>query len=152
MHVMRRIVWLFMLTVWLFVTVLISVQAWRAHNSHGWPTTGGIVIAFFETPNYRYFVGGKSYTGSYVSCNEFFTGYLSIRNSAKYAVRYPLQAKVSVHYCPSNPALAVLETAFDSSIIIAIGVLVLVTGLCFAGFLFGWRLRPRVPWGLLDFK
>jgi hypothetical protein len=56
-------------------------------------------------------------------------------------VRYPLQAKVAVHYCPSNPTLAVLETAFDSRIVTAIAILIFMTCLCFAGFVFGWRPR-----------
>jgi hypothetical protein len=104
------------------------------------------VIAFYGTPNYRYLVGGRSYTGSYVSCNEFFNEYLGIQNSSKHAVKYPLDAKVDVHYCPRNPALAVLETEFDSKILIAVAVLLLMTGLCAAGLLFGWPLRGRLRW------
>ena len=142
-----RVIWLFMFSVWLLVSVLISVQAWRAHNSKYWPTTDGVVIAFYGTPEYRYSVAGKSYSGSYVSCNEFFDGGLFVSNSSKYAVRYPVQAKVKVHYRPGDPSLAALETAFDSRIIGAIAVLVLMTALCFAGFVFGWRLRRRVALG-----
>jgi len=140
-------IWLLMFSVWLLVTIWTSVQAWRAHSSKYWPTTDGIVIAFYGTPDYQYSVGGKSYTSSYVSCNEFFNGDLFVSNSSKYAVRYPLQAKVKVHYSPGDPSLAALETAFDSRIIGAIAVLVLVTTLCFAGFVFGWRLRGRVALG-----
>jgi hypothetical protein len=151
MRILSRLVWLFMFSMVSLATVLFSVQAWRAHDSKHWPTTDGVVVSFYERPNYQYSVGGTSYTASHVSCNEFFDRYLSIRSSPEYAVRYPLQAKVSVHYYHSNPALAVLETTFDSSILIAIAVLALVTGLCFAGFLFGWRLRPRLPWRFLGF-
>jgi hypothetical protein len=140
-----------MFSIWLFFTVMFGGAAWRAHASQKWPTTDGTVVAFYGTPNYSYSVNGKSYTGSYVSCNEFFTDYLSMRNSASNAAKYPLQAKVSVHYCPSDPALAVLETAFDSSILIAVGILALFTGVCFAGFLFGWRLRPGWPWRRLGY-
>jgi hypothetical protein len=148
MRIFSRVIWLFMFCVWLLVTVWISVQARRAHSSKYWPTTEGVVVAFYATPDYRYSVGGKSYTGSCVSCNEFFNGDLFVSNSSKYAVRYPLQAKVKVHYCPGDPSLAALETTFDSRIIGAIAVLVLLTALCFAGFVFGWRLRGRVALGV----
>ncbi len=140
-------IWLLLFSVWLLVTLWTSVQAWRAYNSKYWPTTDGVVIAFYATPDYKYSVGGKSYTNSYVSCNEFFNGDLFVSNSSKYAVTYPLQAKVKVHYCPSEPSLAALETAFDSRIIGAIAVLVLVSAVCFAGFVLGWPLRVRVAIG-----
>jgi hypothetical protein len=129
-----------MFTLLSLVTGVISACAWRAYNSRHWPTTDGVVTAFYETPNYKYSVSGRTYTGSHVSCNEFFNSYLSVGNSSKYAVRYPLEAKVAVHYCPSDPSLAVLETSFDSNIVIGIVVLVVMTGLCFVGFLFGRRV------------
>src|SRR6266481_3383637 len=141
MRILTRAIWLLTFCMLLLFTVVGSVGAWRAHDSKKWPTADGIVVAFYEAPNYRYVIGGKSYTGSVVSCNEFFNGYLSIWNSAKSAVRYPLQAKVAVHYCPNNPTLAVLETAFDSRIITAIVLLVMMTSLSFAGLVFGWRFR-----------
>jgi len=139
-----RLLWLFMFSAWLLVTVVTSVQAWGAYTARNWPITDGVVTAFYGTPDYSYSVGGTSHTSSYVSCNEFFTPDLFVQNSAKYAVRYPLQAKVKVHYCPGKPTLAALETTFDFRIIPALGVLALVTALCFAGFIFGWRSRVSV--------
>jgi hypothetical protein len=69
-----------------------------------------------------------------------------IQNSEKYAVRYPLQAKVQVHYQRTKPSLAVLETKFDSAGIFIICVLVLVNLAFIAGFVFG-PIQPR-PFGL----
>jgi len=134
-----RAVWLFLFIFWGLITALFSRQVWLAHTSKNWPTTAGVVVAFYETPEYTYAVKGQTYTNSYGSCNELFNRLWSIRNSAKYAVRYPLQAKVSVHYCPKTPALAVLENSFDRSGIVFVAALVLATFFFAAGFVFGWR-------------
>ena len=136
-----RILWLFVTLVFGFVTALWGRQVWRAHDSRNWPTTDGVVFAFYETPNYKYSVGGQTYTNSDASCNELFNSLVSIQNSEKYAVRYPLGAKVLVHYCQSKPSLAVLETKFDSSGYYLVASLVLFTVVCIAGFLFGWRFQ-----------
>jgi hypothetical protein len=112
---LSRAIWLLQFIVWGFVTVLFTMQVWLAHSSRNWPTTSGVVIAFYETPEYRYLVGGRIYTNSYGSCNELFNKWWSVRNSSKYAVRYPLDAKVTVRYCPKRPDLAVLETDVDRS-------------------------------------
>jgi hypothetical protein len=124
-----------------FVTVVLSVQVWLAYTSRHWPTTGGVVVAFYETPEYKYSVSGQSYTNSYASCNELFNRLCSIRNSSKYAVKYPLGAKVTVRYCPNRPGVAVLETEFDFSGFILVVALVLITSLFAAGFGCGWRGR-----------
>jgi len=119
-------------------------QVWRAHDSKNWPTTEGVVFAFYETPNYRYTVVGKTYTNSYASCNELFNFNWSIRNSEKYAVRYPLEAKVPVRYRRTKPSLAVLETKFDSSGIFIVGGLVLINLVFIVGFVFGGRIPGRL--------
>jgi len=140
MLIFRRMVWLLFFIPLLLVTVLLTVMACLAFTSKWWPTTDGVVKAFYGTPDYRYVVNGQTYTCDYASCNEFFDGNLWAQNSTKYAVRYPSQAKVVVHYCPYRPSIAALETSFDPSVLIIIGVLALFTGLTFAGFLYGWRL------------
>jgi len=140
---LNRLGWLFIFAVLSLVTSVVSVRAWRAYDSKHWPTTEGVVVAYFGNPDYKYSVGGTSYTSSYVSCNEFFDHYLAIRNSSKYAEKYPLQSKVSVHYRPADPALAVLETEFNARILLVVGVLVLATSFCAAGVWFGWRGRSR---------
>jgi hypothetical protein len=138
--------WLILILLIGFASALWVRQIWRAHDSKNWPTTEGVVVAFYETPNYKYKVAGQTYTSSYASCNELFMSNVAIQNSEKYAVRYPLQAKVLVHYSPKKPSLAVLETKFDSAGIVIVCVLVLVNLAFIAGFVFG-ATQPR-PFGL----
>src|SRR5262249_15255018 len=114
-EIIGRLLWLIVALLVGFASALWARQVWRAHDSRNWPSTEGLVFAFYETPNYCYTVAGRTYTNSYASCNELFNSHVSIQNSEKYAVRYPLQAKVSVHYLQTKPSLAVLETKFDSS-------------------------------------
>jgi hypothetical protein len=143
---LSRLIWLFLFIIWGFAAVVLSVQVWLAYTSKNWATTPGVVVAFYETPEYRYSVGDHTYTNSYGSCNELFNRLWAVRNSSKYAARYPLDAKVAVRYCPQRPGLAVLETDFDRSGIIIAGALVLVTSLCLAGLVFGWRFgRGGLP-------
>lgn len=134
-----RIFWLFLTLPIGFASALWARQVWFARDSRNWPTIEGVVFAFYETPNYRYSVGGQTYTNSYASCNELFNLHWSIRNSEKYAVRYPLEAKVLVHYYRNKPSRAVLETKFASSGVYAVGVLVFI-----AGFVFGGRIPGRL--------
>jgi hypothetical protein len=130
-RILSRLPLLFVFCLMLLVTILISAKVWRVHDCKHWPTTKGTVIAFRETPNYKYFVGEKSYTNSIVSCNEVIDSYMSLRNSPGYAVRFPLQAGVVVHYRPSDPALSVLETDLNYKMVAVVMFgLVLMTGLC----------------------
>ncbi len=138
-----RLLYLLMLAIVAFVTALIALGAWHAYDSRRWPTTDGIVTAFYETPHYTYSVSGASYTGSRVSCNEFFDSSRSARTSEMYALRYPLQAKVAVHYSPRNPELAVLETEFDSKVLLAIAFLFLLT-VCLAALVRSGTTRLRL--------
>lgn len=144
--ILSRFVWFVLFAVLGFLTVWTSVQALRARDSKNWPTTNGVVTAFYGCPTYTYRVGGTTYTNSDASCNEFFHSFLSTQNSSKYAVRYPLEAKVTVHYHPGDPSIAALETEFDSSVVKQIVVLGGFTILFAAGFFFGWPLRGRVRW------
>jgi hypothetical protein len=136
--------WLILILLVGFASALWVRQIWRAHDSRNWPTTEGVVFAFYETPNYKYTVAGQTYTNSRASCNELFISHVSIQNSEKYAVRYPLQAKVPVHYQRTKPSLAVLETKFDSAGIFIVCVLVLVNLAFIVGFVFGGRIPGRV--------
>ena len=136
-----RLIWLLLGIVFGFVTVFWGRSVWLAYDSRNWPTIRGVVIAFYETPEYKYSVAGQSYTNSNASCNELFNSLVSIRNSSKYAEKYPLDATVTVRYCPSEPALAVLETTFDRSGILLVISLFLMTSLCVVGFVFGWQFR-----------
>ena len=142
--VIGRMFWLILTLLVGFVSALWARQVWRAHDSKNWPTTEGVVFAFYETPNYRYTVAGQTYTNSDASCNELFNRIVSIQNSEKYAVRYPLEAKVQVHYSRSKPSLAVLETKFDSSGIVLVCGLAVVNLVFIFGFVFGGRIPGRV--------
>jgi hypothetical protein len=148
MRIFSRLVWLFMFAVWSLVASWLTLEAWRACNSKYWPTTKGTVIAFYGTPDYQYSVAGKTNVSSYVSCNEFFNYQLWVDHSAKYAVKYPLNSQVTVYYSPNRPKLAVLDTRFDAKVWIAVVILFAMSGVCAAGFIFGWRLRYRCrfPW------
>jgi hypothetical protein len=143
MRIGSRLIWLLMFALLSLFAGWTTLQAWRACNSKYWPTTNGTVIGFYGTPDYRYSVAGASHVSSYVSCNELFNYNLWVDNSAKYAVKYPLNSQVTVRYCPSRPALAVLDTKFDATVWIAVMILFAMAGFCAAGFVFGWRLRRR---------
>ena len=143
--------WLLLLLLFGFIGVLVGRQVWLAYSSKSWPTTSGVVVAFYGTPDYSYSPGGATYTNKYVSCNELFDGLLFVRHSAAYAVKYPLGSKVQVHYHPKHPELAVLETKFDSSGIVIVAVFAFITAICVLGFIFGWRTSVadrRNTWGL----
>lgn len=152
MRIFSRLVWLFLFALFSLLAGWTTLQAWRACNSKNWPATTGTVIAFYGTPDYRYSVGSGSHVSSHVSCNELFNGGLWVDNSAKNAVKYPLNSTVTVRYHPSRPSIAVLDTKFDPTVWIAIAVLVVMAMVCAAGFIFGWRLRSRRPlwWQLLE--
>jgi hypothetical protein len=143
MRIFSRLVWLFMFALFSLLAAWTALQAWRAATSKSWPTTIGTVIAFYGTPDYRYSVAGSSHVSSLVSCNELFNGGLWVDNSAKYAVKYPLNSTVTVRYHPSRPTIAVLDTKFDPTVWIAVLALVAMAGVSAAGFIFGWRLRSR---------
>ena len=136
---LSRLIFLIMFVLMGLVTALWTREAWLASGSNRWPTTQGTVVAFYETPNFSYAVNGSVYTNSQASCNEFCNSYVAIRNSSKYAIKYPLNSAVTVHYRPSEPSRAVLETKFDPSIVIAIAGMLLMTTLCGAGTILGWR-------------
>ncbi len=152
MRIFSRLVWLFLFALFSLLAGWTTLQAWRACNSKNWPATTGTVIAFYGTPDYRYSVGSGSHVSSHVSCNELFNGGLWVDNSAKNAVKYPLNSTVTVRYHPSRPSIAVLDTKFDPTVWIAIAVLVVMAMVCAGGFMFGWRLRSRRPlwWQLLE--
>src|SRR4026207_1247233 len=109
-----------------FLAAVLIFMAYRASTSKHWPTTEGVVVAFFETPNYRYQVNGQSYTNDNVSCNEFTGMSSTAQNSEKYSVRYPPEAKGTGPYHPDKPGIAALETEFDPSVFKVIGIFLLM--------------------------
>lgn len=144
-YMIVRLICLFWSVILGFFTVLWCMQIAHAFASKRWPTTQGVVVAFYATPEYKYSVGGRTYLSSQASWDG------NILNSAKYALEYPLGAKVTVHYCARKPALAVLETKFDfSSGCIVAAALFLTTSLCMTGVIFGGHLLllARTPFML----
>jgi hypothetical protein len=121
---------------------LTIIGGFRAVRSKNWPVTQATVVAFRATPNYQYTVAGNTYTNDNVSCNELFGWSKELTDSEKYAVRYPLSAKVTIHYQPGKPDIAVLETKFDSGVFWKqLGLLSLATLMLAFVTLFGARLR-----------
>jgi hypothetical protein len=139
-----RFIWLLLLIVFALFSVFFGSNSWLAYTSNHWPTTDGLVVTFYGTPNFRYSVAGATYIDSHVSCNELVEGYSPIKYSATYATKYPLNARVVVHYCPGKPALAVLETVFDPACLIYVAIFSLMSLLCMAGIIFGWQIRFRL--------
>ena len=138
---LTRAICLLFCLVMALITTLTIVGAYRAATSKNWPVTKGVVIAFRETPNYQYTVNGSTYVSDNVSCNELFGFSKALTDSEKYAVRYPLQANVTVHYHPTKPDIGVLEIKFDTSAWKQIALLITITFLCAIGFAIGGRSR-----------
>ncbi len=122
----RRVIFFLFFLVFVGVAFLTTLGAYRAFTCKHWPVTDGVVIAFYETPQYRYSVGGSSHTNDVVSCNEFVNRWVATKNSARYATKYPLGANIRIHYLSNQPEIAVLETEFDPSVLPALGVLYVV--------------------------
>jgi hypothetical protein len=126
--VAARFVCLLAFLVGAFCVGLWVLEGYRAATSKKWPVTQATVIAFRATPNYQYSVGGGTYVSDNVSCNELFGWSKVFTDSEKYAVRYPLNAKVTVHYHPTKPDIGVLETKFDAAIFWKqLGIIIVVT-------------------------
>jgi hypothetical protein len=120
----------------------VIIGGYRAANSKSWPVAQATVVAFRAKPNYQYTVGGNTYTSDNVSCNELFGWSKELTDSEKYAVRYPLNGKVTVHYHPNKPEIAVLETKFDPGIFWKqLGLMSVVTLMFGFGMFFGGRMR-----------
>lgn len=115
--------------------------------SRGWPSAPGEVVSSevernFETgPDrsdlptyharvvYRYCVDGRWYTGSRVWFGEYGSAIGGL--AARVAARYPVGARVAVHYHPDRPGLAVLEPGLHGSTVVPLGggLLFLAVGL-----------------------
>jgi hypothetical protein len=130
---------------WLFFSLLcfatggfLANKAYYAMTCKDWPVTEGAVVAFQQTPVYRYFAGGVTNENDMVSCNELLNDNVAIRNSEKYSVRYPLGAKVHVHYHPRKMKIAVLETQFDRQNLVPIVIVILFGFVVFVVFCKLW--------------
>jgi hypothetical protein len=132
--------------------VAIGCGAWtllRSLRCQHWPTTEGVIeeaemeqhetadteqqsssFTYSANVSYSYQVAGIHYEGTRLAIG-------AMSASSNYARgildRYPVGKKVSVHYAPDNPELAVLETGIHGGTWIALGV-----GTLFV--LFGWMI------------
>jgi hypothetical protein len=94
----------------------------QAHASHGWPTVPGVVQEsridskwsqhrrlFRLVLSYRYEIGRDGYDGDMAM---FGPSWLTSRKSTEaLAQKYPVGAKVTVHYDPEDPKTAVLDVS-----------------------------------------
>jgi len=135
-----RIVWAILFLTTASLAVILSSQSYRAAQSKNWPTTEGIVVSYQNKPNYRYSVQGHNYECSHVSCNEFVISAPDLKPVDRNAVRYFPGNKVTVHYLPQDPTIAVLEADFDTAVLKAIAILCLVSSVFATGFVRGWRV------------
>ncbi len=120
---------------------------WQAAASRHWPTTSGTitqaevqeVLSIARMPlavkakrafyllviKYRYTVNGKTYEGYRVTPS----GVVVLRHAAAVDAvlsRYAPESRVTVHYCPQRPEIAVLETGHPSPAVLVLGVMMFV--------------------------
>ena len=123
------------------VIALVSRQ--KAQTSQSWPTAAGTVLAaelkehvshdYDDTPStrysfepvveYSYAVGAQTFTSRRIGygANRF-----SRSQAQKTVERYPVGSAVTVHYNPTNPTEAVLETqASGSMLFLILGIIFL---------------------------
>ncbi|MGZ4971531.1 MAG: DUF3592 domain-containing protein [Limisphaerales bacterium] len=129
--------------------------AFQSIRCKSWPTTEGIVrtseigrhrsnkggTTYSADVSYDYSVGGSRYTGTKLA-----VGAMSSSSSYAQGVlkRYPVGAKVTVHYSPSDPETAVLETGIHGGTWICFGVGSVFT-LFGAMFLQALKRQPDSP-------
>ena len=124
---------------WFFISVgsvLVCVGGWmfvKSFRTGYWPVTDGVIRSAWMKPSssgkgsttykpevtYTYQVAGVSYKGDKIAIGQ-------VSSSAGYAQgvldRYPVGTNISVHYSPTNPAKAVLETGIHGGTWICLGV------------------------------
>jgi hypothetical protein len=111
----------------MFMVVNLAYAVWKAlrdnSSSAGWPSVKGEIIASdVKVPQthrsddradcsvklaYRYNIANKEYRGSHVHSGP--SPALTRQAAGELAAKYPIGAKVDVHYRPDRPATAVLE-------------------------------------------
>lgn len=141
---------IFLLVGLILVFVAIS-QRKKAQAAEAWPVAPGLILSsglanhnsydsdsgsttnYEPQVQYQYTIMGQPYTGNQLS---FGTAQYDYNTAAKKIAPYPQGTPVTVHYDPSNPVNAVLETkAAAGGILLAIGILFIVIGLAAIIFL-----------------
>ena len=132
--------------------------AQKARASRAWPTTQGVVVAtsvditidndgndtYTPIVRYRYVVNGKTYESKRMT----FGGHTAFSNdfdAEAFLKDYPVNAPVTVHYNPADPAEAVLDTsASNGRALMFIGGFFVFIGLALmVGYVSMWRLGRR---------
>lgn len=128
----------FQLFCWLFIViglVVLGAGVWtliKSIHTESWPVVDGVIqstrqeshsgdhgTTYSAEVTYTYTVAGVSYDGRKISIGQ-------MSSSSQYAQtildRYPVGKKVSVHYSPTDPGEAVLETGIHGGTWICFGV------------------------------
>ena len=130
------------------VCILVSfIQHAKARAAESWPTAPGLITGsdlqafssydsnssvhsstnYAPTVQYVYSVMDRTYTGYQLAFGNVQYDYAT---AARKIARYPQGMQVVVHYDPSDPANAVLETrAAGGGIFLAIGIVFLIIGI-----------------------
>ncbi len=126
---------------------------WYGHASRSWPTAEGRIIqsrlrqaertggrrgyGYSVTIRYEYEVDGRRHIGSRVGFCRLGSGSGSFvrKKMSRLIKKYPEGATVPVHYHPSNPNKAVLETGVGDRLAFTIGIAMMVVFLATATFL-----------------
>jgi hypothetical protein len=124
----------------------------RAHASTHWPSVPGEVTSseverrrsnknsttYAPVVTYDYTVGGTPYTSDRLAFGAANSG--GPAEPRKVAGRYPAGSKVTVHYSPGDPSLAVLEPGLhkDAFVLPLIGGFFFLFGCVFAWWMPRW--------------
>jgi hypothetical protein len=93
----------------------------RSHSSRGYAT-----VNYMPKVSYEYQVNGQKYMGDGIG---FGTATFGKKKADEIAAIYPQGTPVTVHYDPSDPSKAVLETkSVGGGNFIALGIILIATG------------------------
>ena len=124
---------------WVFIALglaVVGAGVWtliKSLRTESWPVTDGVIQSTREKSHsdsdgsttysaevtYTYEVAGVKYDGDKISIGQMSS---SSQYAQKILDRYPIGKKVSVHYSPTDPAEAVLETGIHGGTWICFGV------------------------------
>lgn len=123
----RSVKSLLLLAVGMICAVWSGSYAYMGMSSSSWPTTNGVMCSseiathegdrspsgqrtttYIAKVRYAYTIGNRQYMANRVCFGDY--GSSGGGRARQVQVRYPAEATVLVHYHPSNPNIAVLET------------------------------------------
>ncbi len=135
-----------------FLVAGLATSAWgwliiaRGRRTLNWPSVEGIILQCAASDDdslphieFRYAVAGRDF-----QCKHTFPGGTTPSQQlvASYTVKYPVGAKVRVHYDPARPEHATLEPGLARGdwMIFVLGVIATIFGIIF--LLFGYQNAP----------